>query len=210
VAAAVRLLHRRHGWQQAARIGFISFVLAECACLYAASEGTPVPDWFEGTVLAVGALTLACFVTSVRYTSRVRHTSPAVLAHATPIAALHPAGPHAHHYPPRHRLTWYLRWIGMVLILGTSGGYTNADWPDVIPLNRTILVPEPAWRWGLGGALIDGDGTAVIAIAIGLLFQAAGVLVLIRMAWLAGNARRHRRARQQARQQVAGAPAAVA
>jgi hypothetical protein len=47
----------------------------------------------------------------------VRRRPPAVRAQAAPLAAHHPSHPHAHHYPPRHRITWALRWVGMVLIL---------------------------------------------------------------------------------------------
>jgi hypothetical protein len=48
------------------------------------------------------------------------------------------------------------------------------------------------WRWGLGLALIDSDGTAFIAIGISLLIEGAAVLVVIQMTRLALNWRRHR------------------
>jgi hypothetical protein len=51
------------------------------------------------------------------YSVLLRRRPPAVRAQAAPIAARHPHGPHTHHYPPRHLLTWAVRWVGMLLIL---------------------------------------------------------------------------------------------
>jgi hypothetical protein len=195
-----------------------------------------------------------CLAAVVIYSARLRRTSTAVLAQAVPLAKSHQHGRRAHHYPPRHRLTWTLRWIGMLLILfvavvsvpapvdgvaylagaertvtfdpvsyqtncdqyscqtvtegfmETGSADISASWPDVVPLNRPIQVREPTWRWGLGQAMIDSNGTAVIAIAVSLLIEGAAVLVLILMFRLARNWRRH----QLGQRQAPSAPAPVA
>jgi hypothetical protein len=117
VAAAVRLLHRRHGWSRAAATCFIAFVLAEGADASAQSQGTPAPTWFVDMIIALGALTAGSIIAAVVYSAQLRRRPPAVRAQAAPIAARHPGGPHAHHYPPRHLVTWVLRWFGLLVIL---------------------------------------------------------------------------------------------
>jgi hypothetical protein len=117
VAAAVRLLHRRHGWSRAAATCFIAFVLAEGADASAQSQGTPAPSWFVDMIIALGALTAGSIIAAVVYSAQLRRRPPAVRAQAAPIAARHPGGPHAHHYPPRHLVTWVLRWVGLLVIL---------------------------------------------------------------------------------------------
>ncbi len=172
---------------------------------------------------------------------RLRRTPPAVRAEAAPLAARHPHGPHSHHYPPRHLVTWVLRWIGMVAILivavvsvpavvdgtaylaglektvtfdplshqtncdqyscqtvtdgtlETGGAGISASWQNVVPLGKPFQIREPVWRWGLGLALIDTDGTAVIAIGLSLLIEGFAALVVVKIARLALNWRRHRR-----------------
>jgi len=117
VAATVRLLHRRHGWSRAAATSFIALVLAEGAYANAQSQGAPAPSWFLGMIIALGALTAVSIIAAVVDTVLLRRRPPAVRAQAAPIAAHHPRGPHAHHYPPRHLVTWALRWAGMLVIL---------------------------------------------------------------------------------------------
>jgi hypothetical protein len=254
IADAVRLIHRRHGWSDAAGVCFIACLLAAGASGNAAGDGTPAPAWFEGIVYGLGALTVICLVAIVTYSARLRRTPPAVRAQAASLAKSHQHGRRAHHYPPRHRLAWTLRWIGMLVILfvavisvpapvdgvaylagaertvtfdpvsyqtncdqyscqtvtegfmETGNANLSASWPDIVPLNRPIKVREPAWRWGLGQAMIDSNGTAVIAIAISLLIEGAAVVVLIAMFRLARNWRRHRLGQRQA----PSAPAPVA
>jgi hypothetical protein len=77
-------------------------------------------------------------------------------------------------------------------ILETGGAGTSATWEDVVPLGKQFQVHEPVWRWGLGLALIDSDGTAFIAIGLSLLIEGAAALVVVKMAKLALNWRRHR------------------
>jgi hypothetical protein len=114
VAAAVRSLHRRHDWGLASVTGFLAFVLAVGASASAQSQGTPAPSWFMDMIVGLGTLTVVSIVAVVIYSARLRRWPPAVRAEASPIAARHP---HAHHYPPRHLVTWTLRWVGMLLIL---------------------------------------------------------------------------------------------
>jgi hypothetical protein len=242
VAAAVRLLHRRHGWSRTAVISLFAFFLAGGASANASSEGTPAPSWFTGIVIVLAALTAVCIVAVAIDSARLRRTAPAVRAKAAQVAARHPGSPRAHHYPSGHQAIWALRWLGMLLILlvavvsvpapvdgvaylagaegtatfypvsyqthcqyscdtstdgylETGGARTSASWPDVVPLGRPLRVREPVWRWGLGGALIDSDGTAVIAIAVSLLIEVFGVLVLLQLVRLVRNWARHRERR---------------
>jgi len=117
VAATVRLLHRRQSWGRAAVTSFIAFALAAGASSSAQSQGTPAPSWFRVMIIVLGALTVIGIVAAVVDTALLRRRPPAVRAQAAPLAAHHPSRPHAHHYPPRHRLSWALRWVGMLLIL---------------------------------------------------------------------------------------------
>ena len=117
VAATVRLLHRRQGWGRAAVTSFIAFVLAAGASSSAQSQGAPAPSWFGVMVIALGALTIIGIVAAVVDTALLRRRPAAVRAQAVPLATHQPSRPHAHHYPPRHRVTWAFRWVGMLLIL---------------------------------------------------------------------------------------------
>jgi hypothetical protein len=117
VAATVRLLHRRHGWGRVVITSFLAFALAGGAAVNAQSQGTPAPAWFTDMIIGLGALTVVSVIAVVMYSVRLRRRPPAVRTQATPIAARHPRHPHAHHYPPRHLVTWVLCWVGMLLIL---------------------------------------------------------------------------------------------
>jgi hypothetical protein len=117
VAATVRLLHRRHGWSRAAVTGFLAFLLAYGGYVSAQSQGTPPPSWFLDIVIALAALAAGCVVAAVADTALLRRKPPAVRAQAAPIAARHPGRRNARHYPPRHWVSWTLRWVGMLLIL---------------------------------------------------------------------------------------------
>jgi hypothetical protein len=117
VAATVRLLHRRQGWSRAAVTGLVAFLLAYGAYANAKSQGASAPSWFPAMVIALGALAAISIVAAAVCSARLRRRPPAVRAQAAPIAAHHPSRPHAHHYPPRHLVTWALRWVGLILIL---------------------------------------------------------------------------------------------
>jgi len=99
---------------------FIAFLLAFGAFSSAQSEGTPPPSWFRDIVIALCALTVTGIVAAVVDTALLRRRTPAVRAQAVPLAAHHPSRPHVHHYPPRHRVSWALRWVGMLLILAVA------------------------------------------------------------------------------------------
>jgi hypothetical protein len=257
VSAAVRLLHRRHGWTRLTITSFIAYAFGEAVSLNAASQGTPAPSWFGTIVVVLGAMTVAGIIAVVVCSAQLRRTAPEVLVQAAPIAARHKQGRRAHHFPPRHLVTWILCWVGMALflfvaiisvsapvdgiaylagadkmvtfdpishstscsfsgnsyicststdgIMGTGGAWVTATWPDVVPLDKPFQVRQPFWQWGLGEALINNDRIAVVAIVIGLLLEAAGVLVLITAFRLVRNWHHHRQQRQQAG--VAAAPA---
>jgi hypothetical protein len=80
-------------------------------------------------------------------------------------------------------------------VLETGGQGTQATWPGVVPLGQPFEVHDPFWRWGLGSALISSKGVAVIAIAVSLLLDGAGLLVAWNIVRLTRNWRRHRRER---------------
>jgi hypothetical protein len=120
VAAAVRLLHRRRSWARMVATCCVAFLLAAGASSSATSQGTPPPSWFQDIVIALGALTVAGVVAALADTLRLRQKPPAIRARALPLAAHQPRGSRAHHYPPRHRVIWTIRWIGMLLILAVA------------------------------------------------------------------------------------------
>jgi hypothetical protein len=117
VVATVQLLHRRHGWIRAAVTSFMAFLVAYAISANAQSQGTQAPSWFPGMIIVLAAMTAVSIIAAVVYSGRLRRRPPAVRAQAAPIAAQHPGGPHAHHYPPRHLVTWVVRWVGMLVIL---------------------------------------------------------------------------------------------
>jgi hypothetical protein len=252
VAAAVRLMHRRHGWNLTAATSLAVFGLSYGCIINGNDEGATAPPWFVDLTIAAAAMIVVSMIAVVAYHVRLQRMPLAVLTEAKPLAARHPHGPRSHHYPPRHRLTWVIRWIGMAVILfvavvsvpavvdatayltglektvtfdptshqtncdryscetvtqgtlETGGAGTSATWQTVVPLGKPFKIREPVWRWGLGLALIDSDGTAVLAIALSLLIEGAAVLVVIQMTRLALNWRRHRQ------QQPAKVPASAA
>ena len=63
--------------------------------------------------------------------------------------------------------------------LETGGAGVRSTWPNDVPLGRPFKVREPVWKWGVGAALIDGDGIAVGAALISLLFDGFAVLAVI-------------------------------
>lgn len=63
--------------------------------------------------------------------------------------------------------------------LRTGGGSVRTSWPEQVPLGRPFQVREPVWTWGLGSALIDGNGIAVGAAVISLIFEGLALLATI-------------------------------
>jgi len=63
--------------------------------------------------------------------------------------------------------------------LESGGAGVRSTWPDDVPLGRPFKVREPVWKWGLGTALIDGDGIAAGAVILSLLFDGLAVLSVI-------------------------------
>jgi len=242
VAATVRLMHHRHGWNLAAVTFLIAFGLGYGAIANGNQEGAAAPSWFVVLTIALLVMMVVSIILVVAYSVVLRRKPLAVLEQAAPIAARHRHGLRAHHYPPRHVVTWVVRWVGMVLILVVAvvslpavvdatayltgaektatfypmshqincdryscqpvtdgilktgnGAGISASWQTVVPLGKPFQVREPVWRWGLGLALINSDGTAVIALVVSLLIDGAGALVVIWMTRLALNWRRYRR-----------------
>jgi hypothetical protein len=247
LAAAVRSLHRRHGWSVTAFWALIAFLLSYGAYLNAVSEtGTDSgsgPSIMRVIIAATGALTVASLVIIAVDSRRLRRLPAEVRTAAAGVAKHHPVRAHAHRYPPRHRVSWIVGWVGMALIVftavicfsgavdgigylagaGKSATFTgqsydqscgslhggcqtvtdgvltrdgvsvSTTWPDQVPLGRPFAVRESVWNWGVGGSLIDGDGTAVAAIIVSLLLDAVAVAVVVLFVRMIRNWLRHRR-----------------
>lgn len=82
-------------------------------------------------------------------------------------------------------------------VLETGGAGASATWPKVVPLGKPFRIREPEWRWGLGAALIDSNGIAVVAVVLSLMIEALAALVLVRLVMLVRSWWRHRQHRAQ-------------
>src|SRR5581483_12051732 len=60
--------------------------------------------------------------------------------------------------------------------LGTGSSAAPATWPHQVPLGQPFTVREPLWNWGFGAVLIDGDGSAIAYIVLGVLLGGFSVL----------------------------------
>jgi hypothetical protein len=120
VAATVRVLHRRQGWGRVAVTSILAFLLALGISGQAQSDGTPSPAWFTDLTIGLAVLVLVGVVAAVVSSVQLRRRPAAIRTQAAAIADRHPGGRKAHHYPPRHAVTWILRWIGMLVIFGLA------------------------------------------------------------------------------------------
>jgi biotin transporter BioY len=82
--------------------------------------------------------------------------------------------------------------------LSNSGA--NVTWEGQVPLGQPFTVRVPVWAWGTGRNLIDGDGTAIAMVIVGLIFDGFSLLLLLVLI----VALRHRLSR---RRQGIGVPA---
>ena len=62
--------------------------------------------------------------------------------------------------------------------LGTGSNAAPATWPGQVPIGVPFTVREPVWNWGFGGQLINGDGSAIAYIVLGVLLDGFAVLIL--------------------------------
>jgi hypothetical protein len=62
--------------------------------------------------------------------------------------------------------------------LGSGSAAAAATWPGQVPLGLPFTVREPAWNWGFGSQLIDGDGTAIAYIVVGVLMDGFAGFIL--------------------------------
>ena len=163
VAAAVRLMHRRRGWLWATVISVVSFLVA-CGLLGArAPNGSGAGIAVASVfILVLGAVAMVGLVASITDTVRLHRLDPGVRAQAAPRTAHHPVRAHAYRYPPRHRWTWVFSWLVMAILLG------------------------------LGMAAINGDGSAITYIILGVLFDGFAVLILFALYHAVRQWRRHR------------------
>jgi hypothetical protein len=80
---------------------------------------------------------------------------------------------------------------------GVLANGASVTWPDQVPLGQAFPVRVPMWDWGFGSRLIDGDGTAMGFIFVGVLFGGFAAFVLVHLVKLVRRWLRHR---QQGRQ----------
>jgi hypothetical protein len=84
--------------------------------------------------------------------------------------------------------------------LGTGSNAAPATWPVQVPIGVPFTVREPVWNWGFGGQLINGDGSAIAYIVLGVLLDGFAVLILFAIYKAVRHWLRHR-------QQPASGPA---
>jgi hypothetical protein len=114
VAAAVRLLHRRHGWSWTAGLSLAVFGLGAGSWHNADAAGTPPPPWFLDMTIALGALAVVSLAAIAACSALLRRKPAAVLTQAAPIAARHR---HARHHLPWGLVIWPLFGIGVLVLL---------------------------------------------------------------------------------------------
>jgi hypothetical protein len=51
-------------------------------------------------------------------------------------------------------------------------------WDSQVPLNKSFTVRVPVWNWGIGHNLIEGDGTAIAGLIVGLIFDGFAVMLI--------------------------------
>jgi hypothetical protein len=62
--------------------------------------------------------------------------------------------------------------------LGTASEGSAETWPGQVPLGVPFTVRQPVWNWGFGAQLIDGDGTAIAYIVVGVIFDGFSAFIL--------------------------------
>jgi hypothetical protein len=62
--------------------------------------------------------------------------------------------------------------------LGTGSAAAPATWPGQVPLGLPFTVREPMWNFGFGSQLIDGDGSAIAYIVLGVLMDGFSALIV--------------------------------
>jgi hypothetical protein len=119
VAGTVRLLHRRRGWVWATVVSIVTLLvtlgLLGSLAPNAKGAGQAVAAIF---VLLLTALAAVALVASIVDTVRLHRLDKGVRAHAVQRTTHHPVRAHAYRYPPKHRFTWVIGWLVMLVILG--------------------------------------------------------------------------------------------
>jgi len=60
--------------------------------------------------------------------------------------------------------------------LADSGA--DVTWGSQVPLNKPFPVKVPVWNWGIGHNLIEGDGTAIAGLIVGLIFDGFAIMLI--------------------------------
>jgi hypothetical protein len=77
--------------------------------------------------------------------------------------------------------------------LGTGSNAAPATWPRQVPIGLPFTVREPVWNWGFGAQLIDGDGSAIAYIFVGVLLDGFSALILFAAYKTVRHWQQHRR-----------------
>jgi hypothetical protein len=120
VAATIRLLHRRRGWAWTTVASLVLFLVA--AGVTGALNPGPAPRGAgvavgTGFILVLAVLTVVGLVAVVADTVRLHRAHPEVREQARQQTSHHPVIAHPHRYPPRHRVSWVLGWLSMLMWL---------------------------------------------------------------------------------------------
>jgi hypothetical protein len=75
--------------------------------------------------------------------------------------------------------------------LGTAGG-APATWTGQVPIGAPFTARESFWNWNFGTQLINGDGSAITYIILGVLFDGFAALILFAPYKAVRQWRRHR------------------
>lgn len=121
VIDAVRLLHRRRGWVWTAVVGAVVWLvtLGLLGALAPNARGAGV-DVAAVFVLLLTIVVVVALVASVVDTVKLHRLDPDVRSQARRRTTHHPVTAHAYRYPPHHRVTWVIAWVGMAIIVGVG------------------------------------------------------------------------------------------
>ena len=117
VAATVRLLHRRRGWAWTTVASLLLFLVV--AGVVGALNPSPGAAAVVGgvSILVLAVLTVVGLAAVVTDTVRLRRANSEIREQARRQVSHHPVYAHPHRYPPRHRVSWVLGWISMLMWL---------------------------------------------------------------------------------------------
>jgi bacteriorhodopsin len=167
VAAAVRLMHRRRGWVWATVISVVAFLVA-CGLL-----GARAPNGSGAGIAVASVFVLPALVDGVAYLAGAENTVTFVPTSYGQMCGRGGCSTITYGH------------------LGTAAG-APVTWTGQVPIGAPFTVRQPLWNWGFGTQLINGDGSAITYIILGVLFDGFAVLILFALYHAVRQWRRHR------------------